>query len=435
MTTSRNRWVRFAAIGAASALLFSACGGEDEPTPSANNTSESNEPVTLKVSYFGEFGFKQLKSAYEAEHPNVTLVLNEGAYDKHHQDLQKFLLAGSGAPDVAAIDEGFIVQFLGQADKFVNLLDEPYNAASRQADYLPWKWAQSMTADGATQIGLGTDVGGLAMCYRTDLFEAAGLPTAPDELSSRWGASWDDFIAVGQEYQAKAEKGKYFVDAAGNIYNPVLGQQEVGYFDKSETLRMDGGPKAAWDVATKVIDAKISAGLATWSAEWNAGFKNGKFATLACPAWMVGYIKGQAPATKGKWQVADIPGDGGNWGGSFLTIPKQSKNAKAAYDFVNWVTAPAQALTTFKNVGNLPAQPGIWKDPAFTGYKNDFFAGQNTGLIFSKTALDLKPQYMGKKNGVVRAAVEAELVKVQNGQVSSEEGWNNAVKAAEKAAG
>jgi cellobiose transport system substrate-binding protein len=233
---------------------------------------------------------------------------------------------------------------------------------------------------------------------------------------------------------AKAEKGKAFVDAAGNIYNPVLGQQEVGYFDKSETLRMDGGPKVAWDVATKVIDSGISANLATWSAEWNAGFKNGKFATLACPAWMVGYIKGQAPATEGKWQVADIPGDGGNWGGSFLTIPKQGKNVEEAYKFINWATAPEQALTIFKNVGNLPAQPAIWKDPAFTGYKNDFFAGQNTGAIFAQTALDLKPQYSGKKNGVVRAAVEAELTKVQNGQVSAAEGWTNAVAAAEKAA-
>lgn len=434
MTSSRNRWVRFAAIGAASALLFAACGDGDKEPDNAGATSGSSEPVTLKINFWGDFGFEKLKSVYEEQHPNVTLVLNAGDYNKQHQDLQKFLVAGSGAPDVAAIDEGFIVQFRDQADRFVNLLEAPYNGGTREKDFPAWKWQQSMSADGQTQIGIGTDVGGLAMCYRADLFEKAGLPTDPDELSQRWGSSWDDFIEVGKEYQAKADKGKFFVDAALNIYTPVLGQQPVGYFDKNETLQLEGGPKVAWDVAAKVVDAKISAGLAAWSAEWNAGFKNGKFATLACPAWMVGYIKGQAPNTEGKWRIADIPGEGGNWGGSFLTIPKQGKNVQAAWDFINWVTAPEQALSIFKEVGNLPAQPAIWEDPAFTSYEEPFFDGQPSGVIFAKTAADLQPQYQGKKTAVVRTAIEAELTKLQNGQVDSATGWANAVKAAQKAA-
>ena len=54
-----------------------------------------------------------------------------------------------------------------------------------------------MSADGKTQIGLGTDVGGLAMCYRTDLFEKAGLPTDRDAVSKLW-PTWDDFINVGK---------------------------------------------------------------------------------------------------------------------------------------------------------------------------------------------------------------------------------------------
>jgi len=435
MTSSRIRWVRFAAIGAAGALLFAACGGDDEPTTTGSApTSESKEPVTLKINFWGDFGLKELKPIYEAAHPNVTLVLNAGDYNKQHQDLQKFLVAGSGAPDVAAIDEGFIVQFREQADQFVNLLDAPYNAGSREGDFLPWKWQQSLDKTGKIQIGLGTDVGGLAMCYRTDLFEKAGLDTDPEKLGTQWGNSWDDFINVGKQYMAKAEKGKFFVDSAVNIMNPVLGQQPVGYFDKNETLQMEGGPKVAWDTSTKVIDSGISAGLAAFSAEWNAGFKNGKFATLACPAWMQGYIQGQAPATKGKWKIADIPGEGGNWGGSFWTIPKQGKNVAAAYEFINWATAPEQALSIFKKVGNLPAQPAIWKDQAFLDYKSDFFSGQNTGVIFAQTAQDLQPQYLGKKSGVVRTAVEAELTKVQSGQQTAAEGWTNAVKAAEKAA-
>ena len=142
MTSSRNRWVRFAAIGAASALLFAACGDGDKEPTSAGATSANNEPVTLKINFWGDFGFEELKKVYEEQHPNVTLVLNAGDYNKQHQDLQKFLVAGSGAPDVAAIDEGFIVQFRDQADKFVNLLDAPYNGGERAKDFPEWKWQQ-----------------------------------------------------------------------------------------------------------------------------------------------------------------------------------------------------------------------------------------------------------------------------------------------------
>ena len=70
-------------------------------------------------------------------------------------------------------------------------------------------------------------------------------------------------------------------------------------------------------------------GLVAFAADWNAGFKNGTFATVTCPAWMMGYIQGQAPDASGKWNIADVPGGGGNWGGSFLTVTKQSQHQAA----------------------------------------------------------------------------------------------------------
>ena len=43
-----------------------------------------------------------------------------------------------------------------------------------------------------------------------------------------------------------------------------------------------------------MIGDGLSAGYKSFSDQWNAGFKQGTFATIACPAWMLGYIKGQA---------------------------------------------------------------------------------------------------------------------------------------------
>ncbi len=61
---------------------------------------------------------------------------------------------------------------------------------------------------GCKQLGLGTDIGPLAICYRTDLFKAAGLPTDPAEVSALWANGWDGYIAAGQQYKANAPLGK-----------------------------------------------------------------------------------------------------------------------------------------------------------------------------------------------------------------------------------
>ncbi|GIM95866.1 ABC transporter substrate-binding protein [Paractinoplanes toevensis] len=412
------------AAAAAAALLLSGCSGQ---SLEGNNDKAAEGAVTLKIAFWGDMGLDKLKTQYEAAHPNVKIVLNSGEYNAQHEDLQKKLVAGSGAPDISAIDEGFIVQFRSQADKFVNFMDK--GGADYEAKYLPWKWKQSLSSDGK-QIGLGTDVGGLAMCYRSDLFQKAGLPTDREAVSKLW-TNWDDFINVGKQYTAKT--GKKFIDSGTNMFNPVLSQQAVGFYDESEKLQMEGGPKVAFDVSMKAVDAGISANLASFQPNWDQGFKKDQFAVLACPAWMLGHIQDTAPEQKGKWDIAAIPGGGGNWGGSWWTIPSQGKNVDAAADFVKWLVAPEQQIEVFKTVGNLPSQPALYKDAAVLDYKKEFMSNAPTGQIFAATAEQLKPQYLGKKNGPTRVAVENVITQVQQGKLKSANAWAEAVKQAEKA--
>jgi len=421
-----KRGVALIAAGLAGTLAIAGCSGE---SLEGGGDKAADGQVTLKVNFWGDMGLDKLKATYEKDHPNIKIVLNTGEYNAQHEDLQKKLVAGSGAPDISAVDEGFIVQFRGQADKFVNLLDK--GAASYESKYLPWKWQQSMSTDGKAQIGLGTDVGGLAMCYRSDLFKAAGLPTDRDAVSKLW-PTWDAFIETGKTYVAKT--GKKFVDSGTNMFNPVLAQQAQGFYDTSEQLQMDGGPKAAFDVSMKAIEAGLSANLASFQPNWDQGFKKDQFATLACPAWMLGHIQETAPDQKGKWDIAAIPGGGGNWGGSWWTIPKQGANADEAYKFVEWMVQPEQQIEIFKTVGNLPSQPALYKDPAVLDYKKEFMSNAPTGQIFAATAEGLQPQYLGKKNGPTRVAVENVITRVQQGSLKASAAWPEAVKAAEKAA-
>ncbi len=148
-------------------------------------------------------------------------------------------------------------------------------------------------------------------------------------MSALW-PTWDDFIATGEKFQEGiGSDDVHFVDSATNTYNSILMQSgDHTYFDTDGSLVIESNPavKEAWDASVSMVDAGITAKLKSFSNEWNAGFKNGTFATVACPAWMTGYIKEQAgEGNAGKWDIATVPGGGGNWGGSFLAVPTTSE--------------------------------------------------------------------------------------------------------------
>jgi cellobiose transport system substrate-binding protein len=441
MKWTRSRGASALAIGAASAILLSACSSSDPvASPSDDVTTPASTPeerpeVTLDIAYFGTFGFDVVSDQYEAENPNVTLNLIEAEFNAHHDGLQAALIAGSGASPITAIDTGFMAGFLAQSEGFVNLLD--LGAGKYEENYLPWKWQEGSNADKSVTIGLGSDVGGLALCYRRDLFEAAGLPTDRAEVDALIGDTWEGFVAAGEQYVAGAGDGKYFVDNASNINTPALTQLGIGYYNRNNELDMDP-TKPAFDTALSIIEAGLSANIAPWSPEWNTGFSDGTFAVLACPAWMMGYIQSQvdAEAMAGSWDVADIPGPGGNWGGSFYTIPNQFDEAttQEAYRFIEYIIQPDQQIAIFQELGNLPSQSSLYSNPGIQEFSNPFFNDAPVGQIFSKSASDIPGAiYYAPKNQDIANAVGGILGEVQNGNVAIADAWDAAVAAAEAA--
>lgn len=154
--------------------------------------------VTLVVADFGNFGYKKLLREYEQAHPNIKVTERVGEYNKHHEELAAQLDKGAGAGDIVGIDEGYMVGFRNRSKDFVNLLD--HGAATLADQWLPWKWQDTLSADGKYQIGLGTDIGGLGMCYRSDLLQQAGLPTDRDKVAQLW-PTWEAYLETGNRFR------------------------------------------------------------------------------------------------------------------------------------------------------------------------------------------------------------------------------------------
>jgi cellobiose transport system substrate-binding protein len=399
----------------------------------ASTASAKSEDVNLTVSLFGDFGYHDLYKKYEAAHPGVTITESIQAYQDHHTQLAQHVAVGAGAADVEAIEVGFIPQFTPQPQNFVDL--RKHGASALKKLYLPWKWEQAV-GKGGSVVGLGTDVGSLAICYRKDLFAKAGLPTNRVAVSKLW-PTWQAYIAAGKRYQAKAPKGTFFFDTGSNVYNAMTGQINPRFYNAKGDVIVSKNPllKAAYDLTMIGIKAGESAGLSAFSTEWNTGYKKGVFATVTCPAWMMGYIQGQAPKSAGKWDIAATPGTGGNWGGSFLSVPKQSSHQDEAADLVKFLTSPSSLASIFKNTGNLPSQTALLKSKPVQNFKNKFFSNAPVGKIFANSALRLKPQILGPHQGDIQQASTSAIERVEQGKQSPAKSWAQFLKDVNNIAG
>ncbi|MFD6419429.1 extracellular solute-binding protein [Streptomyces sp. NPDC060194] len=421
----RTRACRTAAAIAASVslLTLSACG---------SGSGEADGKVTLTVATFSDFGYKPLIEEYRKSHPDIVIKERLSQFDQHHNQLSTQIASGSGAADVVAIEEGYLPKFRTVKDKFTNLAD--HGALDRKGEYLPWKWEQGTLGTSDFVMGYGTDVGSLAICYRTDLFEQAGLPTDRAEVGKLW-PTWDEYFATGDKFRAKV-KDKAWFDSSGNIFSAMMNQTEFGFFDKDDTYIGDSNPKVKefFTAAAEATAGKQSANLAPFSQQWNAGIKQGKMATMTCPAWMTGLIKGAAgEANAGKWDIAAVPGGGGNWGGSFLAVPEQSKHVKEAAELANFLTSAASQKKIFTGpVGSLPSLASVLDDPEVQSTKQEYFNDAPTGEIFASSAKSLTPNFRGTKDQQARIPFGNALQLVEQGKADPEKAWEKALADAEK---
>ncbi|MFC3452626.1 ABC transporter substrate-binding protein [Amycolatopsis speibonae] len=392
----------------------------------AGCASEAEGTVKLTIATFGEFGYDPLLKEYEAAHPGIRIESRVAEFEAHHKGAATQMAAGRGAADILAIEEQYMPQFRQSAAKFVDLAR--FGARDLQTRWPQWKWEQGLGPAGAV-LGLGTDMGSLAMCFRKDYFGQAGLPTDRDAVSRLW-PTWEDYARVADQFSAKVPATK-FADSAGGIYTAILNQSPENFFsasDDSFIADRNPGLQRAFTLAGQIGAKGQTARVTPFTQPWNVAIKQGSFATIACPAWMLTQIQEAGGAENaGKWDVASVPGGGGNNGGSFLTVPAQSEHPQQAYELAKWLTDPAQEIRLFSASNILPSEPAAYRSPAVLEKVDPYFSGAPIGRIYAASADTLQPNYRGLKDAVVRPTFGTALGRVESGKQSLDAAWNQAV--------
>ncbi len=384
----------------------------------------NGEKVHLTVAVFPslDIAYNALLPEFSKAYPNITVEVKSLGYGDHHNNLITVIAAGKGAPDVAAIEIGYIAQ-LGAGGGFENLLKLPYNAVQYKKDFTPYKWAQASTGPNEL-IALPVDIApGCAFIYQ---------PTwASKKVDINSIKTMDDLFAAGKKltFDSKGDGviDHWLLSHAQYIFNMIFYSDSQRYFDKEGKPALNTPRiKTAFTWAKKFRDAGLDAKISDWSNEWFAMFQKGTAAYVPSGAWLAGHLKTWiATNQSGNYRVALLPSINKgekrmmlNQGGSFLAIPSQipDVNKAAAWEFIKFAcTRVNSQIISFEKADAFPAWMPAWKDEGFSEGV-EYLGGQKARMIWIDIAKAIPEVYVNPKDSLAQNILQTALFDVLDGK-------------------
>ena len=347
--------------------------------------------------------------AFEEEYPNVDVNIekigNEQIYDKLTAGLAA---GGSGLPDVTQIAVNKLPTFVSQfPDGFTDLSALGFD---KHVGDFPESTIEAVKNKDGKVIAFPRDLGPVAVFYRVDIFEEAGVDPTTIE-------TWDDYIEAG-----KSIKEKTGVQMIGNrigdqddILRIMLQQQGKYYFDADGNIDVDSVEmERALEMIQKMNEAGILANTSNWDGQV-AAMKNGKVATNPDAVWWSGTMLDQMPELSGKWGTFPLPvfKEGGvhaaDNGGSSLTVLSASKNKAAAYVFAEFAAANKDnQLKGLETFGLFPAYKPVYEEPYFN-QEQEYFNNQPVFKNFAEVVEEIPPVNFTESNLVARQIATDQL--------------------------
>ena len=267
-------------------------------------------------------------------------------------------------------------------------------------------------------VGLGTDVGGMAMCYRKDLFEQgrpADRPRRGGRSSGRPGRSTSRPARSSSSQGA----GRGVLRRPAVMYRAILGQQPVGIYDGADNIVVDTnpavqaglGPAARGDQGRPVREARRV------HRRLERRLRQGHVRHHRLPVLDDGLHPEQAKTAAG--QVGHRgPCPAAAATGAVRGSRAEAEQAPAeAAELANWLTAPEQQAKVFQAIGNFPSTVALYDDPVIKDFgSTPFFNNAPVGQIFSDSVTTLVPQYLGPKSGDINTRIIDGLTRVEQGK-------------------
>ena len=367
-----KRPITVMAVLAAVAAL-GACGGSDEPSGGGGTGTTDPAQVKGAVRVIMEEVpdtdvVKELLPGFRKAYPGVEVKIEALPYDQMRDRIVSSFLAAKPTYDMIIVDNPWMVDFVEGG--FLDPLDDRIKAAKDYAfeDFSEplRKFAQ---VDGKT-YGVPFYNYGLALVYRKDLYEKAGLsaPQTLDDLKAAAAKLTSDGrsgIAMQPQkgYKIFEEWGNYLFAAGGSIQ------------DDEGKVTLDS-PEARTALKEYIAIYKASAPKNSLNWAFDEAIRaasSDKAAQLLSYNWTLPTLNKEGEL-KDSFAVAEVPGGKAVLGAWYWSIPANSATKDAAWSFIEWLTSQAQEKQRVI-AGGAPVRDSVLDDPEVweQGYGEEYY--------------------------------------------------------------
>ena len=358
-------------------MLITACAPAATATPEVAATDSAIEesveatqvvePVTIRIAeQFNDAEsakFEEIVAKFEEANPDIKVELERNNESNFYDKLVTTIM-GESAPDIARVEPPKAAQYIA-AGYAANL--DSYISSDLRDQFFEGTLTP-LTKDGSL-YGVPQDVSTLALFYRTDMFEQAGIATPP--------ATWEELIADAEKLTDEAN-GVYGISLFGGWgafeFYPWFwqagGEMLTQDGDKiTITFNSPEGVEALQLWVDLVEKYKVMpTGTATIGEDDVKGpFIAGQVAMFTSGAWTIASLKENSDI-EGKWAVAPLPAgkqSASVLGGMDMIVLEQSQNKEQAARFLAFLMQDDIQLDWAKTLGVLPIKQNLYADAAF----------------------------------------------------------------------
>ncbi|SMG07939.1 ABC transporter substrate-binding protein [Agreia pratensis] len=388
---------RIVALGVLAAISLTGCAAGGSSGSGGGSDAAACAPSDGKVdlTYTSWIpGIDKVVDIWNKENPDIQVKVqtgpngNGGTYKNFFNQL-----SAGNAPDLGQIEYDALPNFRVQ-DGLTNIASCK-NVTESKDDFIDWTWNQVTFGEKDSVYAIPQDTGPMAMYYRKDLFEKAGIPVP---------TTWDEYAAAAKTIRSQGGYITNFPQNDVNWFAGLVWQADGRWFsndgDKWDvTLTSPESEKVA-DYWQGLISTDLVSKVPAWTDEWNNAYNTGSDWTWISAVWGANSISSGAPDTSGNWAVAPMPqwkageNKAGNWGGSSTAVLKGSKHPYEAAQFALWLNTSDEALTALNKEANLyPATKAGLKLPVLSEGV-DFYGGQKIYDTFATAATETNSDFV-----------------------------------------
>ncbi len=314
-------------------LAATVVGSMIAAVPVAAESSDETLTVWCWDPNFNIYAMKQAEAAYQKDHPDFKLDIQENVYS----DIETKLITAATSGDYSTLPDIFLMQDYSYhkdvtsfPDVFTDLTDSGIDFSSFSAG----KLADS-TVDGKN-YGVPFDNGATIMAIRSDIVEEAGLTT--DDFKD---ITWSQFMELAKTVKEKTDTPMLTTSGGSELVLEMLQSAGASPIVDGEVKIADNEVLAQ---AVDVYATLVKEGYMTEYTDWDqyiASMNNGDAAGVINGCWIMSSIQA-AEDQSGKWTIVNMPAlddvegatNYANCGGASWAVSSNCENTDLAFDFL-----------------------------------------------------------------------------------------------------